>query len=49
MTSIDMKKLAGYALIFGPENTRLVNSITGICFFKITLVSKILEEYFLNN
>ena len=39
MTSIHMKKLAGYALIFGPENTRLVNSITGICFFVITLAS----------
>ena len=42
-----MKKLAGYALIFGPENTRLVNSITGIRFFKKLLYQKYWKNTFL--
>ena len=31
--------IAPFIAAFGPENTRLVNSITGICFFVITLAS----------
>ena len=31
--------IAPFISAFGPENTRLVNSITGICFFVITLAS----------